>query len=430
MPKPTLILKTLGCSKNTVDSEHVAAALVSDYELVDSFPADVFLLNTCSFIADAKQESIDEILSALELKKEGVIGRVVVFGCLPQRYAAEMPELIPEVDAWFGAREFGDLLEYLGSSRKWDECRRELSTPKSYAYLKISEGCDRRCSYCAIPFIRGAHRSVPVEQLVEEAACLAAKGVRELIIIAQDSTYYGLDLYGRRDLARLLHALSEVEGIGWIRVHYSYPASFPADVLEEMSSNPKICRYMDIPLQHISTKILKMMHRGVDSEQTRRLVSSMREKVDGVALRTTMIVGHPGESEEDFEELLEFVKEARFERLGAFMYSEEDDTYSAIHYADDIPQEVKQERLDRLMELQESISYEYNLSRTGKVERVLADSADNGVLVCRSQFESPEVDGEILVKLPEGAAEEEYVGKFLDVRIIGADSYDLIAELL
>jgi len=430
MPNRTIFLKSLGCSKNTVDSEHIVAALSDDYCFVESTPADIFLLNTCSFIADAKQESIDEILSAVELKKIGRFGKIVVFGCLPQRYANEMPELIPEVDAWFGARDFDPLLEYLGSSHKWDETRRELSTPKSYAFLKISEGCDRRCSYCAIPFIRGAHHSVPVEELVEEARCLAAKGVKELIVIAQDSTYYGLDLYGKRDLARLLHALSEVDGIEWIRIHYSYPASFPEDVLKEMAENPKICKYMDIPLQHISTDVLKMMHRGVDAKQTKDLVAVMRQQVPGVALRTTMIVGHPGESQEDFEQLLAFVKETRFERLGAFTYSEEEDTYSAQHYADDIPQEVKQERLDRLMVLQESISYEYNRSRIGSRERVLVDSADSDVLVCRSQFESPEVDGEILVKLPKEKSPEDYIGRFFEVKIVGADSYDLIAEFL
>lgn len=421
----TLVLNTLGCSKNTVDSEHIAAALEGSYEIVPQGPADVYLINTCSFIADAKQQSIDAILEAVQLKEEGVYGSVVVFGCLGQRYAEEMPQLIPEVDAWFGARDFDPLVEYLGAQKALTQKDRVLSTPGHYAYLKISEGCDRRCSYCAIPFIRGAHKSVPIEDLVQEAQCLASKGVKELLIIAQDITYYGLDLYKERALAKLLRALSEVAGIEWIRLHYSYPSSFPEDVLQEMASNSKICKYMDIPLQHASSKILKMMHRGVDEQQTRDLVRKFRESVPGIVLRTTMIVGHPGEDEQEFERLMQFARAARFERLGAFTYSEEEDTYSAQNYADDIPQEVKQERYDRLMELQEQISYEYNLSRVGTEEEVIVDSWEDGVLVCRSRYESPDVDGEILVK-----SDEDFTGQIIKVKIVGADSYDLAAEML
>ena len=430
----SLVIQTLGCSKNTVDSEHVLAALSSCYEILQEGPADVFLINTCSFIADAKQQSIDAILEAVQLKQEGVYGKVVVFGCLAQRYASQMPELIPEVDAWFGARDFTPLLEYLGAEQPLRQDRRLVSTPSHYAYLKISEGCDRRCSYCAIPFIRGPHRSVPVEDLVREAECLAANGVKELIVIAQDSTYYGLDLYGKRDLARLLRALSAIEGIKWIRIHYSYPASFPEDVLDEMASNPKICKYMDIPLQHISTSVLSRMHRGVDEDAVRTLIARMRERVPGVVLRTTMIVGHPGESREDFDKLLAFVKDARIERLGAFTYSEEEDTYSALHYEDDVPLDVKEERYDALMQAQEQISYEYNLSRVGEETEVVVDSFEDGILVCRSQSESPEVDGDILVRYEnapqDGIGPEKLVGQFIKVRIIGADSYDLIAEQL
>ena len=422
---------TLGCSKNTVDTEHLLAQVGHAYEIVpegSGEDVDVLLLNTCGFIGDAKEESIQAILEAAERKKSGHVGRLMVFGCLSQRYASELPGLIPEVDAWFGARELDPVVRALGvepvTARRHE---RLLTGPaRSYAYLKISEGCDRRCSYCAIPFIRGAHRSVPMEELVDEARSLAAKGVRELVVIAQDTTYYGLDLYRRRALAELLHRLSEVDGIEWIRIHYSYPADFPEDVLDEMASNPKVCPYLDIPLQHVSDRMLDMMHRHVDGAWTRDLIRRMREKVPGVVLRTTMIVGHPGETEADFDELLEFVREARFERLGAFTYSEEEGTYGASHFEDDVPKEVKDARLDALMSLQKEISLGFNRSRVGSVERVLVDDWVDGILVCRSRYESPEVDGEILVKYPDGSL----VGSFIDVRIVGADDYDLIAEMV
>ena len=422
---------TLGCSKNTVDTEHLLAQVGHAYEIVpegSGEDVDVLLLNTCGFIGDAKEESIQAILEAAERKKSGHVGRLMVFGCLSQRYASELPGLIPEVDAWFGARELDQVVRALGvepvTARRHE---RLLTGPaRSYAYLKISEGCDRRCSYCAIPFIRGAHRSVPMEELVDEARSLAAKGVRELVVIAQDTTYYGLDLYRRRALAELLHRLSEVDGIEWIRIHYSYPADFPEDVLDEMASNPKVCPYLDIPLQHVSDRMLDMMHRHVDGAWTRDLIRRMREKVPGVVLRTTMIVGHPGETEADFDELLEFVREARFERLGAFTYSEEEGTYGASHFEDDVPKEVKDARLDALMSLQKEISLGFNRSRVGSVERVLVDDWVDGILVCRSRYESPEVDGEILVKYPDGSL----VGSFIDVRIVGADDYDLIAEMV
>ena len=422
---------TLGCSKNTVDTEHLLAQVGHAYEIVpegSGEDVDVLLLNTCGFIGDAKEESIQAILEAAERKKSGHVGRLMVFGCLSQRYASELPGLIPEVDAWFGARELDPVVRALGvepvTARRHE---RLLTGPtRSYAYLKISEGCDRRCSYCAIPFIRGTHRSVPMEELVDEARSLAAKGVRELVVIAQDTTYYGLDLYRRRALAELLHRLSEVDGIEWIRIHYSYPAEFPEDVLDEMASNPKVCPYLDIPLQHVSDRMLDMMHRHVDGAWTRSLIRRMREKVPGVVLRTTMIVGHPGETEADFDELLEFVREARFERLGAFTYSEEEGTYGASHFEDDVPKDVKDARLDALMSLQKEISLGFNRSRVGSVERVLVDDWVDGILVCRSRYESPEVDGEILVKYPDRSL----VGSFIDVRIVGADDYDLIAEMV
>lgn len=415
---------TLGCSKNTVDTEHLLAQLPpEEFEIVGDGPVDCLLVNTCGFIGDAKEESVNAVLEAVAAKSRGEAAEVIVFGCLSQRYGAELKEEIPEVDAWFGAREIAPVLRHLGVEPDRSAPRR-LAPGKGYAYLKISEGCDRRCSYCAIPFIRGAHRSVPMEELVGEARMLAEGGVKELILIAQDTTYYGLDLYRRRALAELIGRLSEIDGIEWIRIHYSYPADFPEDVLEQMADNPKVCKYLDIPLQHISDGVLDRMHRNVDGAWTRDLISRLRSRVPGVVLRTTMIVGHPGETEEQFSELLEFVREARFERLGAFTYSEEEGTYDAAHFKDDVPQEEKQSRLDRLMSLQSDISYSYNQSRIGSVERVLVDEVmPDGTLVCRSQYESPDVDGEILVR---GASVP--VGEFITVKITGAEEYDLEAE--
>ena len=429
---------TLGCSKNKVDTEHILSHVEDLYEIIpegEDIPGDVILLNTCGFIGDAKEESVQAVLDAVDRKNRGLAQKVVVFGCLSQRYMNELPDLIPEVDAWFGAREFDPVIRELGAEP--DESRRAdryLTTPSHYAYLKISEGCDRRCSYCAIPFIRGAHKSVPMEKLVEEASNLADKGVKELIIIAQDTTYYGLDLYRRRALAELLQKLSEVEGIEWIRIHYSYPAAFPEDVLDQMTNNPKVCRYMDIPLQHISDKVLDNMHRHVTGAWTRELISKMRDKVPGVVLRTTMIVGHPGEGKRDFNELLEFAREARFERLGAFRYSEEEGTYGAENFKDSISARVKQERLDALMTLQSEISLAFNQSRVGTEIDVIVDDYTDGVFVCRSEFESPEVDGEILVKYDASilGPVDPYslIGDFIKVRVTGADEYDLIADII
>ena len=435
--RKTLQTLTLGCSKNRVDTEHILAQAESLYEILPedwTGYSDIMLINTCGFIGDAKEESIQAILEAVERKKAGDLGRLIVFGCLSQRYEKEMPELIPEVDAWFGARDFTPLLKEIGVTAVSDfETKRMVTTPGHYAFLKISEGCDRRCSYCAIPHIRGGHHSVPMEELVSEAEMLAAKGVRELIVIAQDTTYYGLDLYRRRALAELLQKLSEVDGIEWIRIHYSYPDGFPEDVLDQMADNPKVCRYMDIPLQHISDGVLKKMRRNVDGAWTRALIDKMRERVPGVVLRTTMIVGHPGEDEAAFGELLDFAREAKFERLGAFTYSEEEGTYGAEHYEDSVPEEEKARRYDELMTLQGDISLEFNKSRVGTLEKVIVDSFSDGVFVCRSEFESPEVDGEILVGYhPDvlgGLDPYSLVGEFITVRITGADEYDLSAEI-
>ena len=436
--KKKLQTVTLGCSKNKVDTEHILSQVEHLYEIVpegEDIHVDVLLLNTCGFIGDAKEESIQAVLEAVERKGRGEVGKVIVFGCLSQRYASELPELIPEVDAWYGAREFDPVIRELGVEPDPSKSSyRYLTTPSHYAYLKISEGCDRRCSYCAIPFIRGAHKSVPMEQLVEEAEHLASKGVRELIIIAQDTTYYGLDLYRKRALAELLQKLSEVEGIEWIRIHYSYPAAFPEDVLDQMAHNPKVCRYMDIPLQHIADKVLDNMHRNVDGAWTRELIRKMREKVPGVVLRTTMIVGHPGEGKRAFAELMDFVREARFERLGAFKYSEEEGTFGADNFKDSISARDKQERLDELMTLQSEISLAFNQSRVGTEIDVIVDDFVDGVFVCRSEFESPEVDGEILVRYDSSVFGDidpySLTGDFIRVRVIGADEYDLIAEPL
>ena len=441
MAKKRLQIITRGCSKNKVDTEHILSQVASDYALVPEEGdggefVDVVAVNTCGFIGDAKEESINTVLEVAERKKAGKVGKIVVFGCLSQRYAAELPSLIPEVDQWLGARSNDEVVSALGVSpdRRLDHKRVLTEGSGSYAYLKISEGCNRRCSYCAIPYIRGAHKSVPIEKLVEEAEFLAGKGVRELIIIAQDTTYYGLDLYHRRALGELLEALSKVRGIEWLRIHYSYPADFPEDVLDIMATNPKVCRYMDIPLQHISDKVLDNMHRGVSGKWTRELIAKMREKVPGVVLRTTMIVGHPGEGSREFGELLSFVRDARFERLGAFTYSEEEGTYGAEHFKDTVRQSTKQKRYDELMSAQREISLQYNLSRVGTEVKVLVDSyfADQEVFVCRSEFESPDVDGEILVKyspdLFGGVAPESLVGKFIEVLITAADDYDLTAD--
>ena len=429
---------TLGCSKNKVDTEHILSQVGHVYDIVpegEDIPVDVILLNTCGFIGDAKEESVQAVLEAVDRKQRGLAERVIVFGCLSQRYMHELPELIPEVDAWFGAREFDPVIRALGVEP--DPSKREdryLTTPSHYAYLKISEGCDRRCSYCAIPFIRGAHKSVPIENLVEEARRLADNGVKELIVIAQDTTYYGLDLYRRRALAELLQRLSEVEGIEWIRIHYSYPAAFPEDVLDQMADNPKVCRYMDIPLQHISDKVLDNMHRHVTGAWTRELISKMRERVPGVALRTTMIVGHPGEGKKDFNELMDFIRDARFERLGAFTYSEEEGTFGAENFKDSISARTKQERLDALMTLQSEISLACNQARVGSEIKVIVDDFNDGVFVCRSEFESPEVDGEILVKYDSAVLGNvdpySLIGEFIQVRVTGADEYDLIAEII
>lgn len=430
---------TMGCSKNRVDSEHLLMQLSAagwevspEEEPLEDAGVDVLIINTCGFILDAKEESIDAILEGVDAKKRGVVSRLYVMGCLSQRYRSELPSEIPEVDGWFGAFSIEPLLRTMSVRPDPSlETRRYLTTPGHYAYLKISEGCDRKCSYCAIPGIRGPHASVPEDKLLDEASSLAANGVKELIVIAQDTTFYGLDLYGERRLGRLLSGLTSIGGIEWIRLLYSYPASFPGDVLDIMADSPKVCKYLDIPLQHSADAVLKAMRRSIDGRQTRELVESFRSRVPGIALRTTMMVGHPGEGDKEFDDLLSFVSQYRFERLGAFAYSEEEGTWGAQNLKDSISGSVKQERLDELMELQAGISLSYNESRIGTVERVLVDSSDpaSRTCSCRTSREAPEVDGEVVLECQEGGPMPE-PGTFVNVRIIGADEYDLNAELL
>lgn len=434
-------LVTLGCSKNRVDSEHLLRQMFDtgiqispEGEDLAVANADTIIINTCGFVKDAKQESIDAIFAAVDAKNRGYVKQVFVFGCLSQRYREELSESIPEVDGFFGAFDSFSVLEVLGE--KWNPClnnQRYLTTPPHYAFLKISEGCDRICSYCSIPLIRGAHISVPEDALLEEARYLAAKGVKELILVAQDTTYYGVDLYKERRLASLMDKLTTVDGIEWLRLHYSYPAAFPEAVLDVMANNPKVCKYLDIPLQHVNDKVLANMRRSVDGATTRALIEKFRKKVPGIVLRTTMIVGHPGEDKRAFRELLGFVEEARFERLGAFTYSEEEGTWGAQNLKDTIRQKEKDERHAELMELQSRISFDFNRYRIGSVEKVIVDSEDDTVFVARSMKESPEVDGEILIgkdTLPKNLSTGNIIGTFVEVEIEKAGEYDLTGKFV
>ena len=421
---------TLGCSKNTVDSEHLMARLAAaGYEVLfdsDRTDAKVVVINTCGFIGDAKQESVDMILRAAAAKNAGKIERLFVIGCLSERYADSLRAELPEVDGFFGARTWDGIARALGAAEDPAlATERHLSTPRHYAYLKISEGCNWKCGYCAIPLIRGGHVSVPMEELEEEARKLAAGGVKELIVIAQDTTYYGLDLYGKRRLAELLRRLCRIDGIEWVRLHYAYPASFPQDAIDAMRDEPKICKYLDIPFQHISDSQLRSMRRGIDRAQTYALIDKLRSEIPGIALRTTLLTGYPDESEADFAELMEFVGRVRFERLGVFAYSEEEGTYSAQRLSDNVPEKTKRLRVERLMELQNGISRELNMQRLGTTERVIVDGREDGLLVARSQFDSPEVDTEILIRTPQELAP----GTMCTVRITQADDYDLYATI-
>jgi ribosomal protein S12 methylthiotransferase len=422
---------TLGCSKNTVDSENLLTQLRGNGIMADhessSDDANVVVINTCGFIDNAKQESIDTILRYVDAKEQGVIDKVYVSGCLVQRYREDLEREIPQVDAFFGTNELPAILKKFKANYKHELVgERLLTTPSHFAYLKISEGCDRPCSFCAIPVMRGKHVSRPYDELVKEAASLAARGTKELILIAQDLTYYGLDLYGKRNLADLMRRLSDVEGIDWIRLQYAYPSGFPMDVLDVIKERSNVCNYIDMPLQHASSNMLKLMRRGITKEKTEDVIQSIRDAVPDIAFRTTMIVGHPGETEKDFEELCDFVQKQRFDRLGVFTYSHEDQTHS-FSMVDDVPQALKEERQATIMDIQEGISLQLNEKKVDKTFKVLFDRKESGYFIGRTEFDSPEVDNEVLVE-----AKEAYVriGDFANVHIHDATEFDLFGTVI
>jgi ribosomal protein S12 methylthiotransferase len=427
--KTKVNIVTLGCSKNLVDSEVLLTQLrgngIDTTHESKKDDANVVVINTCGFIDNAKQESIDTILRYVDAKEEGIVEKVYVTGCLSERYKDDLEKEIPNVDAWFGTRDLSRLLKQLNANYKHELVgERILTNPSHFAYLKISEGCDRPCSFCAIPIMRGKHVSKPMEELVLEAKNLAKKGTKELLLIAQDSTYYGLDLYKKRNLADLMKRLSDVDGIEWIRLHYAFPAGFPLDVLDVMVERPNICNYLDIPLQHGSTELLKIMRRGITREKTEELLATIRTKVPGIGIRTTLIAGHPGETEAEFEEMMKFVETSRFDRLGVFPYSHEDNTHS-FSMNDNIPKEVKQERVERLMELQQGISLSLNQQKIGKTFKVLIDRKEGGSFYGRTEFDSPEVDNEVILDATKSYLR---IGDFTMANVTSASEFDLIAE--
>ncbi|UBZ12936.1 30S ribosomal protein S12 methylthiotransferase RimO [Flagellimonas marinaquae] len=426
LKKNKINVVTLGCSKNVYDSEVLMGQLrANNKEVAHEEEGNVVVINTCGFIANAKEESVNTILEYVQKKESGDVDKVFVTGCLSERYKPDLQKEIPNVDEYFGTSDLPNLLKALGADYKHELIGERLTTtPKNYAYLKIAEGCDRPCSFCAIPLMRGKHRSTPIEDLVSEAEKLAANGVKELILIAQDLTYYGLDLYKKRNLAELLQALAKVEGIEWIRLHYAFPTGFPMDVLEVMRNEPKICNYIDIPLQHIADSILKSMRRGTTQAKTTKLLNDFRAAVPEMAIRTTLIVGYPGETEPDFETLKNWVQEMRFERLGCFTYSHEENTH-AYNLEDDVPEEVKQERANIIMEIQSQISWELNQEKIGQTFRCIIDRKEGNHFVGRTEFDSPDVDNEVLID-----ATKHYVkiGDFVNIKITDASDYDLFGE--
>ncbi len=422
---------TLGCSKNLVDSEVLLTQLrgngIDAVHESKEDDANVVVINTCGFIDNAKQESIDTILRYVDAKDEGIVDKVYVTGCLSQRYKDDLEKEIPEVDAWFGTRDLSRMLKVFKANYKHELVgERILTNPSHFAYLKISEGCDRPCSFCAIPIMRGGHISRPMEELVLEAKNLAKNGTKELLLIAQDSTYYGLDIYKKRNLAELLQRLSDVDGIDWIRLHYAFPTGFPMDALDVMAERSNICNYIDIPLQHASTRMLQLMRRGTTRDKTEDLLKKIRDKVPGIAIRTTMIVGHPGETEVDYDELVDFVEKSRFDRMGVFTYSHEENTHS-YSMPDDVPSEVKQQRLDDIMEVQQNISLELNTGKIGSTYKVLIDRKEGGSFIGRTEFDSPEVDNEVIIESRENYLR---IGDFVNVKITSASEFDLTGEVV
>nr|WP_311479224.1 30S ribosomal protein S12 methylthiotransferase RimO [uncultured Porphyromonas sp.] len=431
MKKNRVDVITMGCSKNLVDSEHLMKQFASyGYQVVHDAEipeGEIVVINTCGFIESAREESINAILQLVEGKKEGRIGKLFVMGCLSERYMEELQAEIPEVDRFYGKFNWKELLADIGKAYHTTPADlRLLSTPDHYAYLKIAEGCDRTCAYCSIPLMTGKYQSRQMEEILQEAKSLATQGVKELQLIAQDLTYYGIDLYKEAKLPQLVRELCKIDGIEWVRLHYAYPNHFPMELLDVIREEPKVCKYLDIALQHINDEVLSSMRRFVTREETLALISTIRERVPGIYLRTTLMVGHPGESEEAFEELMDFVRTVRFERMGAFSYSHEEGTYAYQHYEDEIPAEVKQERLDRLMALQEEIAFEKAEELVGTTQKVIIDRASEGYYIGRSQYDSPDVDPEVLVVTDE----ELTIGDFYDVEIVEADGFDTIGRLL
>lgn len=437
MKKNRIDFITMGCSKNLVDSEKLMRKFADEgYDCVHDPKrpqGEIAVINTCGFIESAKEESINTILEFVERKKRGRLQKLYVMGCLSQRYREELEKEIPEVDKFYGKFDYNQLLSDLGplrnniavdSSIVSQRSSRVQTPPKHYAYIKIAEGCDRHCAYCAIPLITGKHHSRPMEDVLAEVRDLVAQGVKEFQVIEQELTYYGVDIYGKTKIAELISQMADIEGVEWIRLHYAYPNQFPLELLDVMREKPNVCKYLDIALQHISDHMLQLMHRHVTKEETIALIHTIRERVPGINIRTTLMVGFPGETDEDFEELMDFVREERFERMGAFAYSEEEGTYSAEHYADDVPAEVKQERLDRLMALQEEISADVEAAKVGTTMKVIVDRREGDYYVARSEFCSPEVDPEVLIPANERRL---IVGNFYDVLITGSDDYDLFA---
>lgn len=421
---------SLGCSKNLVDSELLLKQLVhAGYRIetdAENSDAEVVVINTCGFIGDAKEESVNTILEQVERKKAGIVKKLLVMGCLSQRYRDDLKTEIPEVDAFFGKFDWKGILAALGHSYE-DALRnqRQLTTPGHYAYLKVAEGCNRTCSYCAIPIMTGKYQSRAMEEILEECRELVKHGVKELLVIAQDLTYYGTDLYGGNKLAELIERISDIPGVEWIKLHYAYPAAFPVEILKVMRERDNVCKYLDIALQHCSDSMLKIMRRGIDKRKTVELVEKIRKEVPGIFLRTTLMTGHPGETEEDFAELCEFVERMKFERLGVFPYSHEEDTYCDLHYEDNVPEDVKRQRAEKIMELQAGVSEKLNNSLIGKVFKVLVDRKEDNYYAGRTEHDSPEVDPEVLI---EGATDLQ-IGNFYRVRITGADEYDLYGSI-